>query len=315
MNFDLPAASTGAVETDQLLAALLLISLGVLVLVFGLMFIFGIRYRAGSTRDRGPADRKSWRFEVAWTTVTIIAFFGLDVWGADLYMRDSQPPQDAIKIYVIGKQWMWKAEHPGGQSEIDALHVPIGRDVQLIMTSEDVIHDFSVPAFRAKRDVLPGRYETMWFHPTRLGTYSLFCDQYCGTDHSKMVGNVTVLSPADFATWLAANGAGGGTLADEGHTLFMRYGCSGCHETTQGGGGGTVRAPPLIGLYGSPVPLADGTVVTADDKYIRDSILMPASQIVASYPNVMPSFNGQIDEENLVKIIAYIKSMAGETPR
>jgi cytochrome c oxidase subunit II len=315
MNFDLPVASPGAAETDQLLGALLLISLAVLVLVFGLMALYGIRYRARSTAHRGAPGEKSWRFEIAWTTVTIVAFFALDVWGADVYMRQSQTPAHAMKVYIIGKQWMWKAEHEGGQREINALHVPTGRDVQLIMTSEDVIHDFSVPAFRVKRDVLPGRYETLWFHPNRAGTYPLYCDQFCGTGHSEMVGDIVVLKPVEFSAWLSANGENGGTLADQGHTLFMRYGCSGCHETTEGGGGGTVLAPPLIGLYGSLVPLADRTVLTADDKYIRDSILMPASQIVASYPNLLPSYAGQISEENLVKVIAYIKSMAGETPR
>ena len=309
----LPTASANAVEVDWLLWALLFISFLVLGLVFGLILYFGWKYRATNPKHRGHIKEKTWRVETAWTIGTLIAFFGLDIWGADLYLRENRAPADALKIYVIGKQWMWKAEHPGGQREIDALHVPVNRDIQLLLTSEDVIHDFSVPAFRIKHDVLPGRYETIWFRPTKIGTYNLFCNQFCGADHSAMVGKVTVTSQAEYQNWLGRNGQGG-TLAEEGHTLFIRYGCSGCHMSTEGGGGGTVRAPPLIGVYGAPVPLSDGTTVVADDKYIRDSILMPSRQIVDSYQNLMPSFSGQISEEDLVRVIAYIKSMGGSRP-
>ncbi len=172
---------------------------------------------------------------------------------------------------------MWKIEHAGGQREINALHVPIDTPVELVMTSEDVIHDFFVPAFRVKRDVLPGQYETMWFRADRVGTYHLFCSQFCGTAHSSMIGDVVVMPAKDYADWLTTNGAGD-TLAEQGKSLFMRYGCAGCHL-----GGGTVRAPSLAGLYGSPVPLSDGTTVIADDRYIRDSIMYPKAQIVASY--------------------------------
>jgi cytochrome c oxidase subunit II len=306
------AASKNAVETDYLLTAFVLASAAVLVLVFGLMLFFGWRYRASNPMHRGAVSERTWKVEITWTAATLVAFFGMDVWAADLYLRDLQPPAHALKIYVIAKQWMWKTEHPGGQREINALHVPIDRDIQLIMTSEDVIHDFSVPAFRLKRDVLPGRYETTWFHPIKVGTFRLYCDQYCGTDHSAMVGEVTVMTKDGYQRWLGRNGQNN-TLVDAGHALFIRYGCSGCHVSTEGGGGGTVRAPPLMGVYGHPVPLSDRTVVLADDKYIRDSILQPDRQIVASYQNLMPSFAGQISEEDLVRIIAYIKSI-GEGP-
>lgn len=315
MSFWLPQATTSAPEVDYLILALLVMSCAILVLVFGLMLLYMFKYRADSSVDRGALAEKTWRLEIGWTVATLLVFFGLFVWGADLYVRLFQPPTNAMKIYVIGKQWMWKVEHPGGQREINALHVPVDRPVQLIMTSEDVIHDFSVPAFRIKHDVLPGRYETLWFQAERAGIYHLFCTQLCGTGHSSMVGDIVVMSGPDYQKWLEQNGTSE-TLAQAGQTLFMRYGCSGCHGGNGVGGnqsGSTVQAPALAGLYGSPVTLADGSIVTADDRYIRDCILTPSTQRVASYPPVMPSFAGQMREEDLLKIIAYIKSLALET--
>ena len=317
MNFSLSAASDNAPEVDHLLLALLLISCAVLALVFGLMLLYVIKYRASSDLDRGTIAKKTWRIETAWTAVTLVIFFGLFVWGADLYVRMFEPPAGALKIYVVAKQWMWKVEHSGGQREIDAVHLPIGRPVELVMTSEDVIHDFSVPAFRLKHDVLPGRYETLWFTADRPGTYHLFCTQLCGAGHSSMVGEIVAMPAPEYQKWLEQNGASE-TLAAAGKTLFMRYGCSGCHGGDGADGNqaaSTVRAPPLAGLYGSPVPLSDGTVVVADDLYIRDSILTPDKQVVASYVPLMPSFAGQIGEEDLLKLIAYIKSMAPERPQ
>jgi cytochrome c oxidase subunit 2 len=316
MNFSLPAASATAPEVDYLLLALLGISIAVLALVFGLMFLYVVKYRASSNLDRGTIREKTWRIEVSWTVATMVVFFGLFIWGADLYVRLFEPPADALKIYVVGKQWMWKVEHSGGQREIDAVHLPIGRPIELVMTSEDVIHDFSVPAFRIKHDVLPGRYETLWFIADRPGTYHLFCTQLCGTGHSSMVGEIVAMPAPAYQKWLEQNGAAD-TLAVAGKTLFMRYGCSGCHGGNGVGGaqaGSTVRAPPLAGLYGSPVTLTGDTTVVADDQYIRDCILMPDTQRVAGYPPVMPSFAGQINEEDLLKIIAYIKSLTPERP-
>ena len=312
MSLTLTHASVHATEVDALLAALLIMSLAVLALVFGLIWTYAIRYRAGNPEHRGAIGQKSWRIEIGWTTATLVLFFALFIWGADLYVRLYDAPGDALKIYVIGKQWMWKVEHAGGQKEINALHLPVGRPVQLVMTSEDVIHDFSIPAFRIKHDVLPGRYEQLWFNAQTPGTYHLFCTQFCGTDHAAMIGEVVAMTPPDYQRWLEQNG-GADTLADAGRVLFTQYGCSGCHQAGHiGGGSSTVRAPSLNGVYGSPVPLADGSVVFADDKYIRDSILMPASQVVASYAPVMPSFAGQIGEEDLIKLIAFIKSLAAE---
>jgi cytochrome c oxidase subunit II len=316
MTLYLPQAATNAAETDYLILALLLISGAILALVFGLMLLYMFKYRAGSSINRGALAEKTWRLEVAWTAATLLIFFGLFVWGADLYVRLFRSPADAMKIYVVGKQWMWKVEHPGGQREINALHVPVGRPVQLVMTSEDVIHDFSVPAFRIKHDVLPGRYETLWFQANQTGTFHLFCTQLCGAGHASMTGEIVVTTEPDYQKWLEQNGTSG-TLAQAGQVLFMRYGCSGCHGGNGVGGNqsnSTVRAPPLAGLYGSPVTLTDGSIVIADDGYIRDCILTPEKRRVASYDPAMPSFDGQISEEDLLKIIAYIKSLAPESP-
>jgi cytochrome c oxidase subunit 2 len=315
MRFWLPQASTSAAESDYLMLALLLSAIAILALVFGLIFLYVFKYGAGSGIDRGKVMKKTWRLETAWTIATLLVFFGLFIWGADLYVRLFRPPANALKVYVVGKQWMWKVEHEGGQREINALHVPTGRPVQLVMTSEDVIHDFSVPAFRIKHDVLPGRYETLWFEATNPGHYHLFCTQLCGTGHAQMIGEVVVMPKPDYENWLALNGTIG-TLAEQGKILFMRNGCSGCHGGTGAGGRqsvSTVPAPPLAGLYGSPVTLNDGEVVTADDAYIRDCILVPEKRRVASYPPIMPSFSGILSEDEVLKLVAYIRSLAPET--
>jgi cytochrome c oxidase subunit II len=306
MRLTLPLAATTGAQTDLLLLGLLGVSIAVLALVFGLMLLYAIRYRHNSPIDRGALAEKSFRFEISWTIGTLVIFFGLFIWGSTIYVTLYQPPTNALKIYVVAKQWMWKIEHAGGQREINALHVPINTPIELVMTSEDVIHDFFVPAFRVKRDVLPGQYETMWFRPDRIGTYHLFCSQFCGTAHSNMIGDVVVMSAPDYAGWLTTNGAGD-TLAAQGKGLFVRYGCAGCHL-----GGGTVRAPSLAGLYGSPVPLSDGSTVIADDRYIRDSIMQPKSQVVASFEPLMPSFANVIGEDDLVRLVAYIHSLAAE---
>ncbi|MBV9750715.1 MAG: cytochrome c oxidase subunit II [Acetobacteraceae bacterium] len=308
----LPAASSYAAETDDLLLSLILGTILVLALVFGLMFLFCVKYRHGSKYDRGNEMKKSWRVEIGWTTATLVVFFGLFLWGANLYTRELLIPANTLRVSIVGKQWMWKAEHMGGQREINALHVPVNRPIELVMTSEDVIHDFAIPAFRVKHDVLPGRYTSIWFTPTQTGTYHLFCTQLCGTDHSVMGGEVVVLTAPEFDRWLESNGASVGLEAD-GKVLFTRFGCSGCHQTEdqRRGAGSVVRAPDLAGVYGHPVPLSDGSVVLADDQYIRDSILEPGKQIVAGYANQMPSFAGVVTEADLARLLAYIKSMAG----
>ena len=298
-----PTASAYAGTINFLFAILLVVAALTAGLVFFLLLFFANKYRHGSNADRSGVTRKTWRFEVAWTAATLLIFVGMAVWGATIYLRLYNPPADALQIFVVGKQWMWKAQHPGGQREINELHVPVGQDVRLVMASQDVIHSFFIPALRIKQDVVPGRYETMWFRADKVGRYHLFCAEYCGTDHAHMGGWLIVMNPRDFAAWLRNQG-GQETLAAQGEQLFRRSGCSGCHES-----GGTVRAPHLEGVFGSPVPLSDGSVVIADERYVRDSILNPKGQVAAGYEPVMPTFAGQVSEDDLAKLVTYIESI------
>jgi cytochrome c oxidase subunit II len=302
-----PGASPHAADVDLLFTGLLLVSIGVLALLFLLLLTFAVRYRAGSSADRGHRIRKSWRWEAGWTTATLVVFLVLFAWSATLYLDLYHPPDGALPIYVVAKQWMWKAQHPGGQREINELHIPVHRPVRLIMASQDVIHSFFIPAFRVKHDVVPGRYQVLWFEPSRTGVFQLLCAEFCGTDHSRMSGRIVVLEAADYGQWLARQDVTG-TLAAEGATLFRALGCGGCH-----GAGSAVRAPPLEGLYGRSVPLQDGSVAVADERYIRDSIVLPRSQVAAGYEPVMPSYAGRIGEDDLIRLVAYIKSLAQGT--
>jgi cytochrome c oxidase subunit 2 len=227
-------------------------------------------------------------------------------WGASIMFHESRPPKDALSIYVTGKRWMWKIQHLEGAREINELHVPVDRDVKLTMTSEDVIHDFFVPAFRTKADVLPGRYTTEWFRPTKVGAYHIFCAEYCGTKHSGMIGTVYVLSAADYDAWLA-HGSGEGSLAEQGESLFNQLGCANCHVKDGHG-----RAPNLYGAFGTKVDLSDGTSVRIDESYIRESVLYPQAKIVAGYDRIMPTFKGLISDEGMLKLIEYIKSLGNE---
>ncbi len=307
----LPSGETAhAASVDLLFAGLLGSALLVLVLLFFLLFRFAIHYRAGNTKaDRDHRIKKSWRLETAWTAATLVAFLALFVWGARLYLNLSDVPAGAEPIYVIGKQWMWQAQHPGGQREINELHMAADHAVRLIMSSQDVIHSFFVPAFRVKRDVVPGTSEEIWFRPRKPGVFHLFCAEYCGTDHSRMTGRIVVMQQPEFEQWLARQDVDG-TLAAQGASLFRQFGCGGCH-----GNGAAVRAPPLQGVYGKRVPLSDGTTQIADERYLRDSILHPRAQIVAGYEPLMPSFEGKISEDELIKIIAYLKSLGSEADK
>ena len=282
----------------------------ILCLVFGMMLVFCVKYRRGSSAPRHEPGRKSWVWEIGWTSATLAAFLVLFVLGAKAYLFLYKPPAHPdLELYVVGKQWMWKIQHPGGQREIDALHVPVGRLVKIILASQDVIHSFYIPAFRLKHDVVPGQFETFWFKADRTGTYQLECSEFCGVEHAHMIGTVTVMSAAGYARWLQDQGVSE-SLARQGFALARRYGCTGCHGT-----GGTVHAPSFDGLYGSVVHLADGRAMIADERYIRDCILLPATQRVAGYPPVMPSFQGQLSEDDLVRLLAYIKSLSeGRSP-
>jgi cytochrome c oxidase subunit 2 len=286
----------------------------VAIAIFVTMIAFGIRYRAGSRAlrdDHAPmhAARMRNRVEVAWTLTPLALFLAAFFWAARVYVARAAAPADALELYVVAKQWMWELQHPGGQREIDEMHVPLGQPIKLVMTSQDAIHSFFVPAFRLKQDVLPGRYTEMWFTPTKAGRFHLFCAEYCGTDHSRMRGDVVVLEPPDFARWLDAH-RGAPDMAARGEGLFRQFGCSGCH-----GENAVVHAPNLAGLFGKPVPLSDGSTVIADERYVRDSILVPAKEVAAGYAPIMPSFAGQIDDDQILDLIAYIKSLADAKER
>jgi cytochrome c oxidase subunit II len=301
-------ASVLAGKVDLLFLGLVLISLLYLAIIFGPMVFFLFKYRRGKPANRSPLRIHTWKVEVVWTVVPFIMMMGIFGWAADLYYQLERPPAGALEVFVVAKQWMWKLEHAEGNREINELHVPLGQTIKLTMTSEDVIHSFFVPAFRAKQDVVPGRYVTEWFRPEKVGTYHLFCAEYCGANHSTMGGSVVVMKPDDYAKWLLA-GEPRDNLAVMGERLFRDLGCSGCHM-----GSSVAPSPRLEGLYGSPVPLNSGGVVIADDKYIRDCILVPGSRNVAGYTNVMPSFQGHVSEEQVVQLIAYIRSLAGKKP-
>jgi cytochrome c oxidase subunit II len=272
------------------------------VLIFVLIAVFAIRYRKAK-RPRAEQIEGSIPLELTWTLIPAGIAMVIFVWGAVIYFAEGRPPRGAMEIYAVGKQWMWKFEHPDGQREINQLHVPVGRDVKMIMISQDVIHSFFVPAFRIKQDVLPGRYTSTWFHATKPGTYHLFCAEYCGTSHSGMIGQVVVMEPAQFQQWLSGGGAEG-SLASTGQKLFQELGCSTCHRSdTQG------RGPNLVGFYGKPVLLEDGRTVIGDDNYIRESVVNPTAKVVSGFKPIMPTFQGIVSEEQLLALVAYIKSI------
>ncbi|MDB5329499.1 MAG: cytochrome c oxidase, subunit [Phycisphaerales bacterium] len=292
-------ASTLARETDHLLYYLLGVSVFFTLLIFVFVVYFALRYRRRSDNEFPPEVPSPLSLEITWSVVPFILMMGMFFWGASLYVQMKRPPANAMQINVVGKQWMWKVQHPNGAREINELHVPTGRTIRLMMASQDVVHSFFIPAFRIKQDVIPGSFVTQWFIATKPGTYHLFCSQYCGTEHSKMVGRVIVLRPEEYEAWLA------GAPPDEpppiaGGRLFVTYGCVACHSA---------RAPTMAGLYGSRVQLDDGSTTVADDAYLRESIIEPGAKVVAGYPPVMPSYRGQLSEEQLIDLVAYIKSL------
>lgn len=301
-------ASTTAARVDHITIYLLIVATIFTVLIFLAILIFAIKYRrrpGQEVRLQAPASgHGAMLLEITWTVIPLILMMIMFGWGASIYFEMSRPPDDAMNIYVVGKQWMWKVQHMEGQREINELHIPMGRAVRLTMTSEDVIHSFYVPAFRVKFDVLPGRYTTAWYKPTKPGKYHLFCAEYCGTLHSGMIGWVYVMEPAAYETWLAG-GAGGESLAANGQKLFEYLACTNCHRTDRPG-----RCPNLEGLYGSKVLLTSGETITADEAYIRESILNPSAKVVAGFQNIMPTFQGLVTEEELLQLIEYIKSLA-----
>lgn len=295
-------ASTIAPEVDHLLYFLLGVSIFFTVLIFGAIFYFAIRYRRRSETEVPHDVHTGFALEIVWSVIP----FGLTMimfgWGASIFFKESRPPDNAMPIYVVGKQWMWKLQHMEGQREINELHIPVGRPIRLTMTSEDVIHSFYVPDFRTKQDVVPGRYTTTWFTATRPGKYHLFCAEYCGTKHSGMIGWVYAMPPDKYQEWLA--GGPTGSLADAGARLFDDLACNNCHKAD-----GSGRCPTLVGVFGSTVKLAGGGAVRADEAYIRESILNPTAKVVEGFQPLMPTFQGLVSEEQVVQLIEYIKSL------
>jgi cytochrome c oxidase subunit 2 len=302
------AASSNAGRIDMVFNILNAVTVFFSLLICICIVYLAMRYRRGAKVDRSNPPHENLPIELAWTIIPALICLFIFVVATYVYLQQTKAPENAMEIYVVGKQWMWKLQHPEGKWEMNELHVPVGRPVKLSMTSEDVIHSFFVPAFRIKQDVIPGRYTTLWFQPTRVGHYHLFCAEYCGTKHSGMVGTVIVQEPADYERWLH-EGNTPPSMAAQGEHLFRQLGCGGCH-----GPGSSVRAPLLEGVYGKPVaieiPGRGNTVIQADDRYIHDSILLPEQEIAAGYKPIMPTFRGKVTEAEVLQLIAYVRSLS-----
>lgn len=276
-----------------------LVSLGIFVAIFYL----AMRYRRTPQNELAQEYEPPHMLEAAWIGIPFVIFMVMFVWGSWMYFRMARVPDHALDVYATGKQWMWKFQHPSGQREINTLHVPVGRPVRVTMASEDVIHSLFFPAFRTKADVLPNRYRTLWFQATKTGRFHIFCAEYCGTLHSGMIGWVEVMEPTAYQRWLA--GGVEGSMASQGEKLFQKYACNTCHTNDATG-----RGPALAGLYGTDVMLSDNSVVKADDNYVRESILNPQAKVVKGFAPLMPTFQGQVSEDDLMKLLAYVKSLA-----
>jgi len=293
-------------HVDALYIFLLIVTGMMTLLIFTCLVFFAARFRH-RPGVRAEQIEGSTPLEITWSTIPFLVFMVIFGWGSLVYFQERTPPKDATEVYVVAKQWMWKVEHAEGQREINELHVPVGRDVKLIMTSQDVIHSFYIPAFRVKQDVLPGRYTVEWFRATKPGVYHLFCAEYCGTQHSGMVGDIVVQEPAQYEAWI--NGGSGGPLSATGEKIFAELGCSTCHRADAQG-----RGPNLQGVFGKPVQLEDGRTVAADENYVRECILDPGAKRVKGFQPIMPTFQGLVSEEQVNALVAYIKSMSAVKP-
>ena len=296
-------ASTMASRVDLLYFFVLAIASFFSLLIAGLIVFYAVKYRRRAPHSVGVPMEGGLLLETSWIVIPTLITVAIFVWGASVFFAMSTPPDETLNIYVVGKQWMWKFQHLDGQREIDELHVPVGRPVKLIMTSEDVIHDVFVRAFRVKADVVPGRYTILWFQATKPGRYRLVCAEYCGTRHSGMTGEVVVMEPTEYETWLSG-GAAEGSLASGGAKLFAQLACNTCHRADAQG-----RGPVLQGLFGKTVTTQGGETVTVDESYIRESILHPSAKVAAGYQPIMPTFQGVVSEEQLLQLIEYVKSL------
>jgi len=304
------SASTMSWKVDALYFYLSGVTVFFTLLISIILVFFVIRYRRRTPYEIPRPIAGSHKLETLWTVIPFVIAMTMFAWGARVYFEQYSPPENAIEIYVVGKQWMWKIQHSTGQREINELHIPVGRKVKLIMTSEDVIHDFFVPAFRMKADVVPGIYTSEWFEATKPGTYHLFCAEYCGMNHSGMIGSVIVMEPREFDNWLSGN-AGNQTPAVAGQQLYQSLGCVSCHGANGEGG----RGPTLAGLFGRQTLLSTGQTVRADEAYIRESIINPQAKLVAGFGPIMPTFQGQVSEDQLVQLLAFIKSLQIVSPQ
>ena len=291
-------------EVDQLTFVFLAIALFFSLLVATLVIYFAIRYRRRSAGEIGETEETGIWLEIVWSAIPLAILLGMFFWGAKLYIKAYRPPEDAVDFFVTGKQWMWKFQHPEGNREINHLHVPRGQRIRLNMTSEDVIHSFFVPAFRVKADVLPGRYTTLWFEANKIGTFTLFCAEFCGTEHSQMMGSIIVMEPKDYERWLAASRPEK-TVIGSGEELFAKYVCDTCHVPDS-----AARAPILHGIWGEEVELGSGETVVVDANHVRQSILEPTAKLAKGYQALMPTYQGQVSEEELAQLISYIRSLS-----
>ncbi|MDQ3744828.1 MAG: cytochrome c oxidase subunit II [Acidobacteriota bacterium] len=299
-------ASTFAPHVDALYAYLLLITIFFSTLITLLLIVFAVKYRRRQP-DEVPRPRHgSMVLEVTWTVIPLLITMTIFVWGASTYFKAYRIPRQAMEVYVVGKQWMWKFQHQTGQREINELHVPVGARVKLTMTTEDVIHSLYIPAFRIKQDVVPGRYTQLWFEATKTGSFYLFCAEYCGTNHSGMGGHVIVMEPTAYQQWLAG-GTGAESAASQGQKLFQERGCASCHQTDPAGQQG--RGPTLYGLFGKQQAITGDGNVTVDESYIRESILDPQAKLAVGFQPIMPTFRGQLSEEQILQLIAYVRSL------
>jgi cytochrome c oxidase subunit 2 len=301
-------ASTMAARVDSLYFFLIGLTVFFSLLIAGLIVTYAVRFRRRTPDSIGAVIHGGLMLEVTWSVIPFLITMGIFFWGASVFVAMSRPPDQTLNVYVVGKQWMWKFQHLDGQREINELHVPVGRAVKLIMTSEDVIHDVYVPAFRVKADVIPGRYTHLWFEPTKPGTYHLFCAEYCGTRHSGMIGQIVVMEPNDYQSWLSG-GTEEGSLASAGQKLFADLACNTCHRPDAQG-----RGPVLQNLFGKTVELASGERVVVDEAYIRESILNPMAKVTLGFQPIMPTFQGLVNEEGLLELIEYVKSLKQDTP-
>jgi len=297
--------STVAPLVDALYLGLVAITGAVSLLIWIVIFYFAVKYRRRPDNELAQEQEPPAFLEMTWIIIPSIIFVVIFVAGAWVFFRINRVPANALEVYATGRQWMWKFQHPTGQREINTLHVPVGRPVKITMASEDVIHSLWFPSFRVKMDVLPNRFRTMWFEATKTGSYHIFCAEYCGTKHSAMIGTVVVMEPTEYQRWLA--GGSEGSLASQGEKLFAKYACNTCHLDTASG-----RGPVLAGFYGKTRPLVNGQSVVVDDNYIRESILNPTAKIAAGFQPLMPTFQGQVSEDDLIRLLSYVKSIGGQ---